>query len=127
MYVMLTSTYYESNNAERAWKTLFSLQRSRTVIALLIRTSFSYSTGQAVFKLMAVIVHMGTVDDGHYITYRRFELPQGNEQGSKWLYTSDELVEVTSRDQALSSCAYMLFYERANRSHDNFYQNKMVK
>lgn len=115
MYVMLTSTYYESNNAERAWKTLFSLQRSRTVIALLIRTSFSYSKGQAVFKLMAVIVHMGTVDDGHYITYRRFEMPQGNEQGSKWLYTSDELVEVTSRDQALSSCAYMLFYERANR------------
>lgn len=121
MYVMLTSTYYESNNAERAWKTLFSLQRSRTVIALLIRTSFSYSTGQAVFKLMAVIVHMGTVDDGHYITYRRFEMPQGNEQGSKWLYTSDELMEVTSRDQALSSCAYMLFYERANRQHDDFY------
>ena len=40
MYVIFTSTYYESNNAERAWKTLFSLQRSRTVIALLIRISF---------------------------------------------------------------------------------------
>lgn len=74
------------------------------------------STGQAIFKLMAVIVHVGTVDDGHYVTYRRFEMPQqGNEQGSKWLYTSDELVEVTSQDQALSSCAYMLFYERTTR------------
>ncbi|KAJ7333791.1 Ubiquitin carboxyl-terminal hydrolase 30 [Desmophyllum pertusum] len=73
------------------------------------------SSGRAVFQLMAVIVHMGTVDDGHYVTYRRFESPQENEHASKWLYTSDEHVEVASRDQALSSCAYMLFYERTTR------------
>lgn len=75
----------------------------------------SYSSGRAVFKLMAVIVHMGSVDDGHYVTYRRFETPQGNEHASKWIYTSDEIVEAASSDQALSSCAYMLFYERTTR------------
>ena len=68
-------------------------------------------TGRAVYKLMAVIVHMGTVDDGHYVTYRRFQ----TEHASNWLYTSDELVEVATRDQVLSSCAYMLFYERTSR------------
>ncbi|XP_020607795.1 ubiquitin carboxyl-terminal hydrolase 30 homolog isoform X3 [Orbicella faveolata] len=73
------------------------------------------SSGRAVFKLMAVVVHMGSVDDGHYVTYRRFETPQGNEHASKWIYTSDEIVEAASRDQALSSCAYMLFYERTTR------------
>lgn len=60
---------------------------------------------------MAIIVHMGTVDDGHYVTYRRFQ----TEHASNWLYTSDELVEVATRDQVLSSCAYMLFYERTSR------------
>ncbi|KAL9980983.1 hypothetical protein ACROYT_G009632 [Oculina patagonica] len=73
------------------------------------------STSRAVYQLMAVIVHLGTVDNGHYVTYRRFETPQGTEHASKWLYTSDEHVEVASRDQALSSCAYMLFYERTTR------------
>lgn len=75
----------------------------------------SFSSGRAVFKLMAVIVHMGSVDDGHYVTYRRFETSLGNEHVSKWIYTSDEIVEAASRDQALSSCAYMLFYERTTR------------
>lgn len=69
------------------------------------------STSRAVYKLMAVIVHMGTVDDGHYITYRRFE----TEHASKWLYASDELVEAASRDQVLLSSAYMLFYERTRK------------
>ncbi|KAK2574549.1 Ubiquitin carboxyl-terminal hydrolase 30 [Acropora cervicornis] len=72
------------------------------------------STSRAIYKLMAVVVHMGTVDDGHYITYRRYI----TEHASKWLYTSDEHVEATSRDQVFSSCAYMLFYERAGRWSD---------
>lgn len=72
------------------------------------------STSRAIYKLMAVVVHMGTVDDGHYITYRRYV----TEHASKWLYTSDEHVEATSRDQVFSSCAYMLFYERAGRWSD---------
>ena len=72
------------------------------------------STSRAIYKLMAVVVHMGTVDDGHYITYRRYV----TEHASKWLYTSDEHVEATSRDQVFSSCAYMLFYERAGRLSD---------
>lgn len=76
-------------------------------------TSFATTDkgSRAVYKLMAVIVHMGTVDDGHYITYRRYT----PEQSPKWLYTSDELVEFVTRDQVLSSCAYMLFYERTSR------------
>lgn len=113
---MLIRTCYESNNVQENFRNPVLIAKVKNCIGLLIRTSFSSSTGQAIFKLMAVIVHVGTVDDGHYVTYRRFEMPQqGNEQGSKWLYTSDELVEVTSRDQALSSCAYMLFYERTTR------------
>lgn len=47
---------------------------------------------------MVVIVYMGIVDDGYYIIYRRFELLQGNEQGLKWFYIFDELVEVILRD-----------------------------
>ena len=64
---------------------------------------------------MAVVVHMGTADDGHYITFRRY----ATEQSSKWLYTSDEVIETTTQEQVLSSCAYMLFYERTGRCGSN--------
>ncbi|EDO44586.1 predicted protein [Nematostella vectensis] len=72
----------------------------------------SESRSRTVYQLTAVTSHMGDVDDGHYVTYRRFVPSHPDERGSLWLYTSDELVEVATHDQVFSSSAYMLYYER---------------
>ena len=61
---------------------------------------------------MAVIVHLGDVDDGHYITYRRFSSHRETMENSVWLYVSDELVEPASVDQVMSCSAYMLLYQK---------------
>ncbi|XP_068679475.1 ubiquitin carboxyl-terminal hydrolase 30-like isoform X3 [Montipora foliosa] len=91
------------------------------LVTSLVKTN-KRSSSRAIYKLMAVVVHMGSVDDGHYITYRRYV----TEQASKWLYTSDELVETSTRDQVLSSCAYMLFYERTGRWNDGITSGENV-
>ena len=61
---------------------------------------------------MSLITHLGEVDEGHYVTYRRFDPYGGNSDRSRWVYTSDELVESVPRDRVFKSCAYMLFYEK---------------
>ena len=64
---------------------------------------------------MAVIVHLGDVEDGHYVTYRRFSPSPGSaENPTGWLYASDELVETASLGQVMSCSAYMLLYEKSS-------------
>ncbi|KAK6968648.1 ubiquitin carboxyl-terminal hydrolase 30 [Biomphalaria glabrata] len=76
-------------------------------------TDFSY-------KLAAVVCHLGDVQLGHYVAYRRgiHSGENGNQaigagdMGNKWWLTSDSTVTRVSLQQVLSSEAYMLFYER---------------
>ncbi|KXJ15963.1 ubiquitin carboxyl-terminal hydrolase 30 homolog isoform X2 [Exaiptasia diaphana] len=80
-------------------------------------SSFSFSRQNSetrtrtVYRLTAVTAHLGDVNDGHYVTYRRFE-PSNSSKPSLWVYTSDDVVETATLDQVLSCNAYMLFYER---------------
>ncbi len=64
------------------------------------------------YKLTAVVVHLGDVFSGHFITYRRAPSYNGQHFPDKWLYTSDTLVRKTSIADVLQTGAYMLFYEK---------------
>ncbi|CAH0585415.1 unnamed protein product [Chrysodeixis includens] len=64
--------------------------------------------GGALYRLAAVVVHVGGPRSGHFATYRR-----GNGFESKrWWYTSDTLVHEVSLQEVLRCSAYLLFYER---------------
>lgn len=64
------------------------------------------------YRLLAVIVHSGEANSGHFITYRRGALRNSH----KWYYTSDTVVREVTIEEALSAPAYMLFYDRGPSS-----------
>ena len=61
------------------------------------------------YGLRAVVVHLGGIDSGHYVTYRR-ESPIENHL--QWYYTSDALIQEVLLEDVLKSNPYMLFYEK---------------
>ncbi|XP_066510732.1 ubiquitin carboxyl-terminal hydrolase 30-like isoform X2 [Hoplias malabaricus] len=73
-----------------------------------------YSSSEYLFRLTAVLVHHGDMHSGHFITYRRGP-PSTRSPLSfspQWLWVSDDAVRKASLQEALSSSAYLLFYER---------------
>ncbi|XP_063051705.1 ubiquitin carboxyl-terminal hydrolase 30 isoform X2 [Engraulis encrasicolus] len=70
------------------------------------------------FRLTAVVVHHGDMHSGHFITYRRSPASPHSSAplSSQWLWVSDDTVRKASLQEALSSTAYLLFYERVQRS-----------
>ncbi|KAF8792166.1 ubiquitin carboxyl-terminal hydrolase 30 homolog [Argiope bruennichi] len=67
------------------------------------------SSYKYMYLLKAVIVHLGGVSSGHFITYRRVG---ANKQNEKWFYTSDLEVKEVPFSEVSAACAYMLFYEK---------------
>lgn len=62
------------------------------------------------YQLQAVIVHLGNVFSGHFVTYRRG--PVGTRYHNTWYFTSDTLVYETTLSKVMESPAYVFFYER---------------
>lgn len=54
------------------------------------------------------MVHSGGMGGGHYVAYAKHE----TDKGDKWFYFSDSYWKQTSKSDALSAQAYMLFYRR---------------
>ncbi|XP_076006999.1 ubiquitin carboxyl-terminal hydrolase 30 [Genypterus blacodes] len=78
------------------------------------------SSSEYLFRLMAVLVHHGDMHSGHFVTYRRSPSRSPSPRGSapfssQWLWVSDDSVRKATLQEALSSNAYMLFYERVHR------------
>lgn len=73
------------------------------------------------YRLMAVVQHMGGVDTGHYLTYRRRPAFVGNmgQMGSArggWLMASDKTVRPVSLVHVMQAEAFMLLYCRCECS-----------
>ena len=69
------------------------------------------------YSLRAVVVHLGAIDSGHYVTYRREPetlAPNETETKSRWFYTSDSVVREVTIEEVLNTNPYMLFYERTS-------------
>ncbi|RLN59340.1 hypothetical protein BBJ29_002671 [Phytophthora kernoviae] len=73
-------------------------------------TAFDELTKQQylLYDLTAVILHHGNERCGHFTAYRRAS-------PSQWFFISDERVREAPVAEVLTSCAYMLFYERKYR------------
>lgn len=54
------------------------------------------------YELMTVVVHVGEMDTGHYISYCRV--------GEQWFSFNDHRVELANISDVLGSQAYLLFY-----------------
>uniref|UniRef100_A0A146KSA9 ubiquitinyl hydrolase 1 n=2 Tax=Lygus hesperus TaxID=30085 RepID=A0A146KSA9_LYGHE len=74
-----------------------------------------------VYRLKAVVEHRGTIDSGHFVTYRRGPLQSQirhrssdllDQSESRWFFTSDEIVKKSTLCEALQANAYLLFYEK---------------
>ena len=67
------------------------------------------------YNLKAVVVHLGAIDSGHYVTYRResemIDTPN-EETKPRWFYTSDSVVREVTIEEVLNTNPYMLFYEK---------------
>jgi ubiquitin C-terminal hydrolase len=73
-----------------------------------------------IYELTAVILHQGNENGGHFTSFRRVSSENGNNfargpYNSQWFHISDDRVRPVSLQDVLSSCAYMLFYERKTR------------
>ena len=64
------------------------------------------------YRLVAVVVHLGDINSGHFVTYRRAPSTIGQRFPERWLYTSDTLVRKASVTEVMDANAYMMFYEK---------------
>lgn len=72
------------------------------------------------YDLMSVVVHVGEIDTGHYVSYCRvgeqvgLPLSHTSDQlfntHSQWFKFNDHKVELASLSEVLSAQAYLLFY-----------------
>lgn len=54
------------------------------------------------YDLLSVVVHVGEIDTGHYVSYCRV--------GDQWFAFNDHRVELASKSEVLGAQAYLLFY-----------------
>ncbi|KAK4664493.1 uncharacterized protein QC763_506030 [Podospora pseudopauciseta] len=57
---------------------------------------------QCTYDLLSVVVHVGEIDTGHYVSYCRV--------GDQWFAFNDHKVEVAQKSDVLNAKAYLLFY-----------------
>lgn len=72
-----------------------------------------YASSEYTYKLSSVVVHLGDIMSGHFVTYRRSPMTvKGERRTDRWICCSDTAVTRAELDDVLSCQAYMLFYER---------------
>lgn len=68
---------------------------------------------EQLYRLKAVIVHVGDVFCGHFVTYRRGAI--GSRTRNRWFYTSDLLVREASLEEVKKAHIYMILYEKVTQ------------
>ncbi|XP_051551821.1 ubiquitin carboxyl-terminal hydrolase 30-like isoform X1 [Myxocyprinus asiaticus] len=106
-----------NNNKTLSNGTLSSVFLHSSGLSSQLNLTYNYSASEYLFRLMAVLVHHGDMHSGHFITYRRCPAARNGTSpfSSQWLWVSDDSVRKASLQEALSSSAYLLFYERVQR------------
>ncbi|KAI9787723.1 MAG: hypothetical protein M1839_000254 [Geoglossum umbratile] len=95
-----------STSSKLEYKVQFPLQLD--AFAYTARAKRLKAVGSEMYDLLGVIVHMGTIDTGHYISFAR--------EGHQWFRFDDSKVTLASEQEVLSADAYLLFYIVRNLS-----------
>ncbi|XP_010894675.1 ubiquitin carboxyl-terminal hydrolase 30 isoform X2 [Esox lucius] len=105
---------HHNNNKPLSNGTCSSLFLHSPGLSPQLNLTYEYSSSEYLFQLMAVLVHHGDMHSGHFVTYRRCPPLSCSPPpfSSQWLWVSDDSVRKASLQEALSSNAYLLFYER---------------
>jgi ubiquitin carboxyl-terminal hydrolase 22/27/51 len=83
-----------------------------------VRENFELARS-CVYDLISVVVHVGEMDTGHYVSYCRvgdqvsYFMPHGGKDiltRRKWFAFNDHKVELAQKSDVLNSRAYLLFY-----------------
>lgn len=77
---------------------------------------------QVMYRLSAVVVHIGNMLGGHYVAYTALPpaTPIDSASGEapsderRWSFQSDQIVRVATLEEVLSAKAYLCFYERVS-------------
>jgi len=77
---------------------------------------------RCVYRLYAVVVHIGNMLGGHYISYTALpsvsDIPSSSTppppagRSRQWAYISDTIVRLTTLEEVLKAKAYICMYER---------------
>ncbi|KAG9063415.1 hypothetical protein KI688_004297 [Linnemannia hyalina] len=73
---------------------------------------------RVVYRLWSVVVHLGSHNSGHFVTYRRIPSSNGEQPSKdasndgKWWRISDEDVQIVEWTLVKNAEAYMLYYEK---------------
>jgi ubiquitin carboxyl-terminal hydrolase 4/11/15 len=76
-------------------------------------SSFLSSGEEAVYDLFAVIMHTGSIYDGHYISFARHET---NGRSSWYKFDDAYVTSVYYKEEIVSRNAYLLFYIKRDKS-----------
>ncbi|KAL0979333.1 hypothetical protein UPYG_G00183750 [Umbra pygmaea] len=108
---------YHNNNKSLSNGTCSSVFRHSPGLSPEFNLTYEHNCSEYLFQLMAVLVHHGDMHSGHFVTYRRCPTSPRSLSpfSSQWLWVSDDSVRKASLQEALSSNAYLLFYERVGQ------------
>jgi len=81
------------------------------------RSSTSVDDKKNSYSLCAVICHLGDIESGHYICYRKCVISGGK---VRWFCTSDVEVNQVTLELVMSANPYILLYERFNLKTETF-------
>merc|ERR1711971_1409556 len=81
------------------------------------RSSTSVDDKKNSYSLCAVICHLGDIESGHYICYRKCVVSGGK---VRWFCTSDVEVNQVTLELVMSANPYILLYERFNLKTETF-------
>ncbi|KAM3867520.1 ubiquitin carboxyl-terminal hydrolase 30 [Diretmus argenteus] len=113
----LNGTEHHNNNTPLSNGTCASVFLHSPGVSPQLNLTYDFRSSEYLFQLMAVLVHHGDMHSGHFVTYRRSPTSSRSPSpfSSQWLWVSDDSVRKASLQEALSSNAYLLFYERVRR------------
>lgn len=106
----MNSTYWSENGYQCPLSSILSQNATSSHLEPSPFVHVTRVRYENLYRLKAVIVHVGDVFCGHFVTYRRG--PVGSRTRNRWFYTSDLLVREASLEEVRKANAYMILYEK---------------
>jgi len=126
-YLLASQPKVLTFHIKRFYQSLYSFQKLGTAVSypkILDLTPFLIRNENAAYniyryRLYGVVVHMGNMNNGHYVAYiRKIGKSEDDPQKDTWWYLSDEQYYQISEEEVFTQQAYLLFYERIEQGQE---------